>query len=55
MRTPIAHALAWPERIASGVGSLNLFQVGRLDFEPPDYDRFPCLALAYAALKIFIA
>lgn len=49
MRTPIAHALAWPERIASGVKSLDLFEVGRLDFEPADRQRFPCLRLAYEA------
>jgi len=51
MRTPIAHALAWPERVASGVGLLDLFAVGRLDFEPPDLDRFPCLALATQAWR----
>jgi 1-deoxy-D-xylulose-5-phosphate reductoisomerase len=50
MRTPIAHALAWPERIGSGVGSLNLFQISRLDFEPPDEGRFPCLRLAREAM-----
>jgi 1-deoxy-D-xylulose-5-phosphate reductoisomerase len=50
MRTPIAHALAWPERIESGVGSLDLFQIGRLDFERPDPERFPCLGLAYQAI-----
>jgi len=50
MRTPIAHALAWPERIESGVGSLDLFQVARLDFEPPDLERFPCLRLAFEAV-----
>jgi 1-deoxy-D-xylulose-5-phosphate reductoisomerase len=49
MRTPIAHALAWPERISSGVAPLNLFEIGRLDFEPPAPDRFPCLRLAYRA------
>jgi 1-deoxy-D-xylulose-5-phosphate reductoisomerase len=49
MRTPIAHALAWPERIESGVASLDLYAVGRLDFEPPDTARFPCLRLAYEA------
>lgn len=49
MRTPIAHALAWPERIESGVKSLNLFEIGRLDFEPADMQRFPCLRLAYEA------
>ncbi|MCG8018353.1 MAG: 1-deoxy-D-xylulose-5-phosphate reductoisomerase [Candidatus Thiodiazotropha sp. 'RUGA'] len=51
MRTPIAHALAWPKRIQSGVESLNLFQIGRLDFEPPDPQRFPCLGLAYQAIQ----
>lgn len=50
MRTPIAHALAYPERIAAGVEPLDLFKVGRLDFEPPDGGRFPCLRLAYDAL-----
>ena len=50
MRTPIAHALAWPERIDAGVDRLNLFDVARLDFERPDFDRFPCLRLAYEAL-----
>ena len=51
MRTPIAHALAYPERIDAGVPSLDLFQIGRLDFEAPDLERFPCLRLAYAALR----
>lgn len=51
MRTPIAHALAYPERIAAGVAALDLFQVGRLDFEAPDLERFPCLALAFRALS----
>jgi 1-deoxy-D-xylulose-5-phosphate reductoisomerase len=46
MRTPIAHALAWPERMSSGVVPLDLFAVRRLDFEPPGLDRFPCLRLA---------
>ena len=50
MRTPIAHALAWPERIVSGVPSLDLTAIARLDFEPPDRTRFPCLDLAYHAL-----
>ncbi len=50
MRTPIAHALAWPERIESGVKRLNIFDVARLDFEPPDESRFPCLRLAYEAI-----
>jgi 1-deoxy-D-xylulose-5-phosphate reductoisomerase len=49
MRTPIAHALAWPERIESGVASLDLFATARLDFSVPDYERFPCLRLAQEA------
>lgn len=51
MRTPIAHALAYPERIASGVGHLDLTRMGNLQFERPDFSRFPCLRLAYEALK----
>ena len=51
MRTPIAHALAYPERIEAGVESLDLFALARLDFEAPDLARFPCLALAYRALR----
>lgn len=51
MRTPIAFALAYPERIDAGVAPLDLFAIGRLDFEAPDSDRFPCLQLAYAALR----
>ncbi len=51
MRTPIAHALAWPERIASGVEPLNIFDVAKLDFEQPDLSRFPCLRLCYEAIK----
>jgi 1-deoxy-D-xylulose-5-phosphate reductoisomerase len=51
MRTPIAHALAWPERVASGVGLLDLVRIGRLDFEAPDYQRFPCLRLATEAFR----
>lgn len=50
MRTPIAHALAWPQRIDSGVSLLDLAQHGRLDFERPDPSRFPCLRLAREAL-----
>ncbi len=50
MRTPIAHALAWPERMESGVKPLDLFQIGRLDFTQPDPVRFPCLRLAFAAV-----
>jgi 1-deoxy-D-xylulose-5-phosphate reductoisomerase len=52
MRTPIAHALAWPERIDSGVSSLDLLRVARLDFERPDVDRFPCLRLAQEAVEV---
>jgi len=51
MRTPIAHVLAYPERIASGVGSLDLVKTGKLTFEAPDLERFPCLKLAYDALR----
>jgi 1-deoxy-D-xylulose-5-phosphate reductoisomerase len=51
MRTPIAYALAYPERIDAGVPSLDLLALARLDFEAPDPDRFPCLPLAYAALR----
>ena len=51
MRTPIAHALAWPERIESGVSSLDLIATARLDFQAPDYQRFPCLGLAGQALR----
>lgn len=51
MRTPIAHALAYPERITSGVSVIDLVQLGALSFERPDFERFPCLKLAYAALQ----
>jgi 1-deoxy-D-xylulose-5-phosphate reductoisomerase len=51
MRTPIAQALAWPERVVSGVQSLDLGQIGRLDFEPPDHVRFPSLGLARATSR----
>ena len=51
MRTPIAHALAWPERIESGVGVLDLAAAADLVFERPDLDRFPCLKLAFDALR----
>ncbi|MGS2742677.1 1-deoxy-D-xylulose-5-phosphate reductoisomerase [Halomonas sp. LS-001] len=51
MRTPIAYGLAWPERIDAGVETLDLFQVARLDFEPPDEQRFPCLRLAREAMQ----
>jgi 1-deoxy-D-xylulose-5-phosphate reductoisomerase len=51
MRTPIAHALAYPERIASGVAQLDLTQWSALQFHKPDFERFPCLALAFDALR----
>jgi len=51
MRTPIAHALAWPDRMESGVTSLDLFEIARLDFKVPDTDRFPCLQLAERAIR----
>lgn len=51
MRTPIAYGLAYPERIDAGVGALDLFKVARMDFVAPDFERFPCLALAYDALR----
>jgi 1-deoxy-D-xylulose-5-phosphate reductoisomerase len=51
MRTPIAHALAHPERIEAGVGALDLFRIGRLDFTAPDFTRFPALRLGYRALR----
>ncbi len=51
MRTPIAHALAYPERISSGVPPIDLIQIAQLSFERPDFLRFPCLKLAYDALQ----
>ena len=51
MRTPIAHALAWPQRITSGVEPLDLLQVSRLDFQVADENRFPCLRLAREAFR----
>jgi len=51
MRTPIAYGLAWPERIDSGVAPLDLFKVATMNFTAPDFGRFPCLALAYQALR----
>jgi len=50
MRVPIAHALAWPQRISSGVDLLNLTEIGALEFSKPDYNRFPCLQFAYDAM-----
>lgn len=51
MRVPIAHALAYPRRMESGANPLDLATVGQLSFHPPDQRRFPCLGLAYSALK----
>jgi 1-deoxy-D-xylulose-5-phosphate reductoisomerase len=51
MRTPIAQALAWPDRIAAGVAPLDLTELGALDFAAPEAARFPCLGLAYDALR----
>jgi len=51
MRTPIAHAMGWPERIDSGVTPLDLFAVARLDFQEPDFARFPCLRLAFESAR----
>lgn len=51
MRTPIAHALSWPERIESGVEKLDFFSISKLEFEQPDYERFPCLRLAEESIR----
>ncbi len=51
MRTPIAFGLAYPDRIDAGVAPLDLFKVATLNFSAPDFERFPCLALAYQALR----
>jgi len=51
MRTPIAHALGWPERIESGVEPLDIFSVANFEFEKPDLQRFACLRLAYEAMQ----
>ena len=51
MRTPIAHALAWPERIESGVENLDFFSTAKFEFEAPDYERFPCLRLAEESIR----
>lgn len=52
MRTPIAHALAWPDRIESGVERLDMLRIGQLNFESPDETRYPCLGLAKQALRM---
>jgi 1-deoxy-D-xylulose-5-phosphate reductoisomerase len=51
MRTPIAYGLAYPERIDAGVAPLDLFKVATMNFTAPDFERFPCLAMAYQALR----
>ena len=51
MRTPIAHALAWPDRIESGVEPLDIFDVAKLEFEKPDLIKFPCLRLCYESIQ----
>ena len=51
MRTPIAHAMAWPERMDSGVAQLDIFKIAQLNFASPDFSRFVCLKLAYDALR----
>jgi 1-deoxy-D-xylulose-5-phosphate reductoisomerase len=52
MRTPIAHGLAWPERISSNVPDLDLAEIAQLTFEQPDLEAFPCLKLAYHAAEV---
>ena len=52
MRLPIAYALAYPERIGTAFGAIDWAAVGRLDFEPPDHEAFPCLGLAYEAGRV---
>ena len=52
MRTPIAYSLSWPDRVDAGVDALDLVTTGRLDFESPDLEAFPCLRLAYEAINI---
>ncbi len=51
MRTPIAHVMAWPERVESGVVALDLVEISQLDFKKPDLVRFKCLKMAYQALS----
>ena len=52
MKIPIAHALAWPERIESGAQTLDITEISRLDFQKPDYENMPCLALARRAAQL---
>lgn len=51
MRTPIAYGLAYPERIDAGVAPLDLTKVGKLEFQPLDFERFPAVRLAYEAMR----
>jgi 1-deoxy-D-xylulose-5-phosphate reductoisomerase len=51
MRTPLAYALAWPDRVESGASRLDFTRLGALTFEAPDLKRFPCLGFAYRALR----
>ncbi len=51
MRVPIANALAWPDRHDSGAKPLNIFEIANLDFFKPDFNKFPCLQLAYDAIN----
>jgi len=52
MRTPIAYALGYPDRLESGVASLDFFKIAKFEFEAPDTVKFPCLRLAFDSLKI---
>lgn len=52
MRVPIAYALAYPKRVTSGVSPLDLVSISKLEFFPPDFIRFPCLQLAYDAIRV---
>jgi 1-deoxy-D-xylulose-5-phosphate reductoisomerase len=52
MRTPIAQALAFPDRVETGIAELDLVRLGALHFSAPDHVRFPCIALAAAALEM---
>jgi 1-deoxy-D-xylulose-5-phosphate reductoisomerase len=51
MRTPIAHTLAWPQRMETPSERLDLAQIGKLEFEAPDLERFPSLRLARSAME----
>jgi 1-deoxy-D-xylulose-5-phosphate reductoisomerase len=51
MRIPIAYALSYPKRLAADLPGLNLLELNHLTFDPPDFEKFPCLKLAYQALE----